>query len=120
MATSLCLASLTVPGAVYVIWIIVLIVAIVVILPVTLYLLQRTLTAARGIERYFDEMHDAGIGIAGNTEHIRALDDTIAVATAILAAAGSIKAHTATIGAALSARASVEGAETGIRERQVE
>lgn len=101
--------TIVVPGAVYVIWIIVLVVAVLVILPITLLLLQRTLTAARGIERYFAEMRDAGVGIAGNTQHITALDDTIAVATQLLGAAGSIKAHTGAIGAALTARASEGG-----------
>jgi AcrR family transcriptional regulator len=72
---------MTVPTAVYVIWIVVLAVAVLIILPLTIYLLQRTLNAARNIERYLAEMRDAGVGIANNTDHITALDETIAVAT---------------------------------------
>ena len=94
-----------VPTAVYTIWIIVLLVAVFIVLPVTVYLLQRTLNAARGIERYFAEMRDAGVGIAENTSHIQALDDTIAVATQILTTAAAIDEHTATIETVLTARA---------------
>lgn len=96
---------MTVPTAVYVIWIILLLAAVLVILPLTIYLLQRALNAARNIERYFAEMRDAGLGIAGNTEHIKALDDTISVATEILGAAGEINNHAETIGQVLTARA---------------
>ena len=96
--------TIVVPTAVYVIWIITLAIAVVVILPLVVYLLQRTLTAARNIERYFAEMRDAGVGIANNTHHIKDLDDTIAVATQLLSTAESIKAHTGTIGSALTER----------------
>jgi hypothetical protein len=95
--------------AVYVIWIIVLAVAVLVILPLTVYLLQRTLNAARNIERYFAEMRDAGLGIHNNTQHVKALDDTISVATQLLETAGSINEHAATIETALTARAVVDG-----------
>ena len=96
---------MTVPTAVYVIWIIVLVVAVLVILPLTVALLQRTLNAARNIERYFAEMRDAGVGIANNTHQIPALDDTIAVATQLLETAGAIKEHAAAIESTLAARA---------------
>lgn len=94
-----------VPTAVYTIWIIVLAIAVFVILPVAVYLLQRTLNAAQNIERYFAEMRDAGVGIAQNTGHITALDDTIGVATQILETAGSINEHTTIIKDVLSQRA---------------
>lgn len=100
--------GLEVPTAVYTIWIIVLVIAVFIILPLTVYLLQRTLNAARNIERYFAEMRDAGVGIAENTSHISALDDTIGVATGILTTAGSIDEHTATIATVLTARANSE------------
>ncbi len=98
-----------VPTAVYVIWAIVLAVAVLVILPVTVLLLQRALNAARNIERYFGEMRDAGVGIAGNTQHIKALDDTIQVAGQLLETAGAINEHAATIETALTTRAVGEG-----------
>jgi hypothetical protein len=100
---------MTIPTAVYVIWIIVLAVAVLVILPLTVYLLQRALNAARNIERYLAEMRDAGVGIASNTQHIKALDDTIQVAGQLLETAGSIDEHAATIESALTARAVGEG-----------
>lgn len=100
---------IVVPTAVYAIWIITLAVAVLVILPLTVYLLHRTLNAARGIESYFADMRDAGLGIAGNTRHITALDDTISVAGQILETAGQINEHAATIEKTLAARASGNG-----------
>src|SRR5947209_11231089 len=99
--------------AVYVIWIITLAIAVLVILPLVIYLLQRTLTAARNIERYLAEMRDAGVGIANNTHHIKDLDDTIAVATQLLGTAESIKTHTETIRSALTERVAKSGPERG-------
>ena len=97
--------TIEVPTAVYTIWIIVLVIAVFIILPLAVYLLQRTLNAARNIERYFAEMRDAGVGIAQNTSHITALNETIGVATPLLETAGSISDHTATIKTVLSQRA---------------
>ena len=59
-----------------ILWIILLIVAVVVLGPV-IRLLHKTLIAANNIERYLKEMKEAGLGIAGNTEHIKALNSTI-------------------------------------------
>ncbi len=109
MAAPLLQAPIDDPTAIYVIWIITLVIAVLVILPLTVYLLQRTLDAARSIERYMAEMRDAGVGVANNTQHIKALDDTIGVATQLLTTADSIKSHTETIGATLTARASSNG-----------
>ncbi len=107
--------TIVVPTAVYVIWIIMLVIAVLVILPLVVYLLQRTLTAARNIERYLAEMRDAGVGIANNTHHIKDLDDTIAVATQLLSTAESIKAHTGAIGSALTERVAKSRPEGGQR-----
>lgn len=94
-----------VPQAVYIIWAVLLAVVILVILPLAVYLLHRTYKAARNIERYFAEMAAAGVGIAENTGHIKALEDTIKVATTILSVAGNIHDHTATIKSTLATRA---------------
>jgi hypothetical protein len=102
---SLLQPAIEVPTAVYVIWGITLAIAVLVVLPLTVYLLQRTLNAARSIERYLAEIRDAGVGIAQNTSHIKALDDTITVAGQILSTAGSLKEHTAVIGTTLASRA---------------
>lgn len=91
--------------AVYVIWWATLIVAVVVVLPLAVYLLHRTLSAARQIERYAARALAAGEGIAGNTENIAALEGTISTATGILETAKAIEEHTGTIEEALAARA---------------
>lgn len=91
-------------NAVHVLWIILLVVTIIV-LPFIVTLLNRVLISARFIERYFAEMNEAGVGIANNTEHIKALDSTIEVATGILNVAGDINEHACTLGGALKQRA---------------
>lgn len=94
-----------IPAVVYVIWWATLIVAVVVVLPLAVYLLHRTLMAARQIERYAARALEAGEGIAGNTENIGALEGTISTATGILETSRSIEEHTGTIEEALAARA---------------
>lgn len=89
---------------VQILWLILLIVTVLV-LPYLIHLLNRTLQAARSIERYFKEMKAAGLGVADNTEHIRALNDTIGVASGILEVAGSINEHSTTLKTTLGDRA---------------
>ena len=91
-------------NALNVLWIILLVVTILV-LPFIVNLLNKVLRASRNIERYFREMLEAGVGIAGNTEHIKALNSTIAVASNILNVAGDINNHSAALGGALQSRA---------------
>ncbi|MBA3586777.1 MAG: hypothetical protein H0W41_03975 [Chloroflexi bacterium] len=95
-----------IPVIVYILWWILLGVAVFVVLPVVVYMLHRTLNAARGIERYFATTLEAGLGIAGNTANIAALEDTITVAGGILETAGQIEQHAGTIETALGARGS--------------
>ena len=92
------------PSAVFILWAVLLVVTVLV-LPYLVYLLHRTWKAARSIERYFAEMLEAGLGIAGNTEHIKALNDTIAVASGMLEVAGNINEHAETIKDTLGGRA---------------
>ena len=91
-------------NALYVLWIILLVVTVLV-LPFIVNLLNKVLRASRNIERYFREMLEAGVGIAGNTEHIKALNSTIAVASNILNVAGDINNHSGALGGALKSRA---------------
>ena len=98
-------STATLPTAVYAIWWTTLAIVVVVIVPLAVILLHRTLRAALSIRRYLDEMLTAGVGIAGNTQPIKALDDTIAVAGGMLQTAGSLKQHSGTIAQVLSARA---------------
>lgn len=93
------------PTAVYVIWWFTLLIVVAVIVPLAVVLLHRTLVAALSIRRYLREMLQAGVGIAGNTASINALDETIAVAGTLVATAGSINQHTGTIATVLSQRA---------------
>lgn len=87
------------------IWSAVLLLVIVVIVPLAVLLLHRTLRAAQSIRRYLDEMLSAGVGIAGHTASVAALDDTIGVAGAMVKLAGDVKQHSGVIAAVLSARA---------------
>lgn len=95
---------LDVPGAVYVLWIIAL-VLVVLVVPVAVYFLHRLLRAGLHIKRYTAEMLTAGLGVAGNTQHIPALENTIAVATGILQTAGAINEHSGAIENLLASRA---------------
>lgn len=80
-----------VPPLVYTIWWAGLILTLVVFVPLAVVLLHRLWRAAREIQLYARESLTAAGGIAGNTAQIGALDETIAVATRILAAASSIE-----------------------------
>ncbi len=91
--------------AVYVIWWATLIVAVVIVLPLAVYLLHRTLNAARQIERYAARALAAGVGIAGNTENVSALEGTISTATGILETTRSIEERTGAIEGVFEARA---------------
>lgn len=85
-------------------WLILLVVTVLV-LPYLIHLLHKTWQAAKSIERYFKEMKEPGIGIANNTEHVKALDDTISVASSILGVAGSINEYSDTLKTTLADRA---------------
>lgn len=91
------------PQIVYILWIVVLVVAVL-LLPFIIRLLHKTLIAAKNIERYLKDMKEAGLGIAGNTGHITALNSTIEVATDILDSAGKINANAETIELTMAGR----------------
>ncbi len=84
------------PQTVYILWIVVLAVALI-LFPFIIRLLHKTFMAAKNIERYLREMKEAGMGIAGNTAHITALDSTITSAVDILDSAGKINSNAETI-----------------------
>ncbi len=85
------------------IWWITLIATVAVVVPMAVGLLVRAVVAARNIEQYTAEALTGGVGIAQNTANVVALQQTIAVATQLLAGAESIERSTATIGTALGA-----------------
>ena len=99
---------LDVPGAVYVLWIIALVLVLLVV-PIAVYYLHRLLSDGLHIKRYTAEMLTAGLGIAGNTQHIPALESTIQVATEILGTAGAIDQHSGAIENLLASRAASSG-----------
>ena len=93
------------PNAVYVIWWIGLIVTLVIFVPLAVYVLHRTWGVARSIQWYAAEALTAAAGIAGNTQHIPALDTTIAVAGQMLGVAGGIVNKLDTAATVLAERA---------------
>ena len=95
----------TMPPAVFVIWWAGLLLTLVVFVPLSVYLLHRTWVAARSINRYAAEALTAAAGIAGNTKYIPALDDTIAVGSAMVGVGGQIAAKLDTAATVLAQRA---------------
>ena len=93
-----------VPDAVYTIWTVGVVVTLVVFVPLAVYLLHRTWRAARSIQRYAAETLTAARGIAGNTQHIPALDTTIGIATEMLTAAGAVERKLDTVAGVLEQR----------------
>lgn len=93
------------PPAVYTLWWTGLILTLAVFVPLAVYYLNRTFMAALSIRRYAADALAAAAGIAGNTQHIVALDDTIGVAGQILGTAGSVAAKLDTIANVLEERA---------------
>ena len=93
-----------VPGAVYTIWCVCLIVTLGILVTLAVYLRHRTWQAARSIQRYAAETLQAAGGIARNTANIAALDATIGVAGDMLAAAGAAERKLDTIATVLGER----------------
>lgn len=93
------------PPLVFTIWWIGLIVTLVVFVPLAVVLLHRTWRAARSIQIYAREALAAAGGIAGNTQHIPALDTTIEVAGDILTTAGAVEQKLGTVADVLAQRA---------------
>jgi len=82
-----------------------LIVTLVVFVPLAVYLLHTTFRAARSIQIYASEALTAAAGIAGNTQHIPALDATLSTAGQMLATALEVDKKLATIANVLAQRA---------------
>lgn len=93
-----------IPDSVYTIWWVGLIVTLVVFVPLAVYSLHRTWRAARSIQRYAAEALQAAAGIERNTRNVAALDDTIAVATDVLGAAGAVERKLDTVAGVLEER----------------
>ena len=99
------MSETTMPQEVFVLWWIGLGLTLLVFVPLSVYLLHRTWVAARSINRYAAEALTAAAGIAGNTQHIPALDTTIAVGSAMVGVGGQIAAKLDTAATVLAQRA---------------
>ena len=73
------------------VWSLTLVVVAFVIVPVAWTLLHRALSYTKSIDGYAGEMLTAGVGVAGNTANISALEQTIERAVGILKATGQMK-----------------------------
>lgn len=93
------------PPVVFTLWWTGLLVTLILFVPFAVYLLHDLWRTARSIQIYAAESLAAAAGIAGNTQHIPALDSTIQIATEILTAAGSIEKKVAIVADVLAARA---------------
>lgn len=93
------------PTAVLVLWWVALALTLLVIVPTALVLLHRTWRAANHIRRYTAEALEAGLGIAGNTALLPALDETISEAGPLLERTEAIQGLTAELERILRERA---------------
>ena len=89
--------------AIVTIWIITLLI-VVLITPLVLYRCWRLIRAARNIEQHFRITFAAAVGVAGNTGHVKALEDTIGVAGGMLETAGELDKHSGAIEGLLISR----------------
>lgn len=101
--------STTVPPLVFTLWWAALIVTLVVFVPLAVYVLHSTWRAAHSIARYARETLVAAGGVAGNTQHITALDATIDTASHMIALAGNVEQKLGTIADVLGQRAHEKG-----------
>ena len=95
----------TIPPVVFTLWQAGLFVTLVVLTPLAVYLLHSTWRAAHSIQIYAREALLAAGGIAGHTKNLPALNETIGVATQILAAASGVDKKLDTIANVLAQRA---------------
>ena len=92
------------PDTLFTIWMVTVALALVVFVPLSVYMLASLLRATGSIRRYAREAVAPAQAIAANTSAIPALDSTIAVATEVLAAAEGVAQKLDAIAGALEAR----------------
>ena len=93
------------PDAVFTLWMVTVGLALMVFVPLSVYMLASLLRATRSIQRYARDAVTPAQAIAAHTSAIPALDGTISVATEILAAAEGVAAKLGTIASVLEDRA---------------
>ena len=89
---------------VFTLWMVTVGLALVVFVPLSVYMLASLLRATRSIQRYAHEAVAPAQAIAANTSAIPALDGTIAVATEILSAAEAVAQKLDAMATVLEAR----------------
>ena len=90
---------------VFTLWMVTVGLALVVFVPLSVYMLSSLLRATRSIQRYARDAVAPAQAIAAHTSAVPALDATIAVATEILAAAEGVAQKLDTIATVLEGRA---------------
>lgn len=93
------------PDTVFTLWVITVVLALVVFVPLSVYMLASLLRATRSIQRYAADAVAPAQAIAAHTAAIPALDGTIAVATEVLAAAEGVANKLGTIATVIESRA---------------
>lgn len=93
------------PETVFTLWRVTVALALVVFVPLSVYLLHSLWRAATSIRRYSRESLEAARAIEANTAALPAANTTIAVAGELLAAAEAVAAKLDTIAGVLEARA---------------
>jgi hypothetical protein len=93
------------PNTVFTLWIITVVLALLVFVPLSVYMLASLLRTTRSIQRYARDTVAPAQAIAKNTSAIPALDGTIAVATEMLAAAEGVAQKLDAMANVLEARA---------------
>ena len=78
------------PDTVFTLWTVTVALALVVFVPLSVYMLASLLRTARSIQHYANDIVVPAQAIAANTAAVPALDNTIAVATEVLAAAEGV------------------------------
>ena len=93
------------PDTVFTLWMVTVVLALVVFVPLSVYMLASLLRATRSIQRYAADAVAPAQAIASHTSAIPALDATIAAATEVLAAAEGVASKLGTIATVLESRA---------------
>ncbi len=99
----------SVPSYVIVIWWIALALTALVVLPLAVYLLNRTLTAARRIEHNLNEARRAAAGIQANTREANQLNVTLEAAPAIVQSGAAIESGSGELTRTLAGRLDGDG-----------
>ena len=87
------------------VWLITVLLVALVIVPVAISLLSKTLKYSKSIERYLSDMLNAGVPIVSHTAAIPAVDDLIAVAKKLKANVEPIESGTGSLAELLVQRA---------------